>query len=93
MILPTASLELLQKWLAVGRQATRDRDPRKLLDTLLALDQGVVELFMRVYDILRRDRSILRAQNRRLHNAVRETRLDQKASLRAVQIVTLEKAS
>ena len=49
-----------------------ERDPYKLLDMLLALDRMVVELSMRKYNISRRDRFRMRAQNKRLHQAVRK---------------------
>lgn len=49
----------------------REYDSRKTLDLLLALDRVVVETSMRAYKISRRDRLIMREQNRRLHDAVR----------------------
>ena len=42
-----------------------------LLDSLLALDRKIVERSLRVYNIPRHERSRLRAQIRRLHNAMR----------------------
>ena len=56
----------------LGNQAASERDPRQMLDILLALDRMVVELSMRVYKVPRRHRFIMREQNRRLHDAVRE---------------------
>jgi hypothetical protein len=53
-------------------QATSESDPNRMLDILLALDRMVVELSMRVYKVPRRHRFIMREQNRRLHDAVRE---------------------
>jgi len=44
----------------------------QMLDVLLALDRMVIEVSMRVYNLPRRDRSVMREQNRRLHDAVRE---------------------
>jgi len=42
-----------------------------LLDNLLTLDRRLVELSMRLYKVPVRERSRMRAQNRRLHRAVR----------------------
>lgn len=53
-------------------QITSQSNPNKLLDNLLALDRKIVERFMHVYKIPRRERLRMRAQNRRLHSAVRE---------------------
>lgn len=41
------------------------------LESFLALDQAVIELFMRFYNVPGRERSVLRLQNQRLHRAVR----------------------
>jgi hypothetical protein len=43
----------------------------KLLDSLLALDRRVIERSLRIYNVPRRERSRMRAQMRRLHQAVR----------------------
>jgi hypothetical protein len=43
-----------------------------MMDVLLALDRMLVEVSMRIYNVPRRDRSTMRKQNRRLHDAVRE---------------------
>jgi hypothetical protein len=43
----------------------------KLLDSLLALDRRVIERSLRIYNVSRRERSRMRAQMRRLHQAVR----------------------
>jgi hypothetical protein len=43
----------------------------KLLDSLLALDRRVIERSLRIYNIPRRERNRMRAQMRRLHQAVR----------------------
>jgi hypothetical protein len=48
------------------------RDLNKALDILLALDRMVVELSMRVYNIPRRNRFIMRQENQHLHDAVRK---------------------
>lgn len=61
-----------KKWCELRDQVTSESDVNKVLDILLALDRMVVELSMRVYNIPRRDRFIMRKQNRRLHDAVRE---------------------
>jgi hypothetical protein len=45
--------------------------PRQMLEDLFALDQMVVEVSMQLYNVNRRERSKMRAQNRRLHAAVR----------------------
>jgi hypothetical protein len=44
----------------------------KMLDVLLEFDRSVVELSMGLYNLPRRDRVVMRAQNRRLHNALRK---------------------
>lgn len=44
----------------------------RMLDILLAFDRSVVELSMGLYNLPRRDRVIMREQNRRLHHALRE---------------------
>jgi len=61
-----------RKWRELGNQVISRSDLNKVLDILLALDRIVVEHSMRTYNIPRRDRFIMREQNRRLHNAVRE---------------------
>jgi hypothetical protein len=61
-----------RKWRELRDQVTSETDRNKVLDIMLALDRMVVELSMRVYNIPRRDRFIMREQNRRLHDAVRE---------------------
>lgn len=59
-----------------GRRKLRNRvldkrDSRNALESFLALDQAVVELFMHFYNVPGRERSVLRVQNQRLHRAVR----------------------
>jgi hypothetical protein len=61
-----------QKRHVVYDQVTRRNDPYTLLDSWLALDRRVVELSMRRYGVPRRDRFMIRAQQRRLHDALRE---------------------
>ena len=46
-------------------------DFNRVLEVFLALDRMVVEHSMRVYNIPRRRRSIMREQNRHLHEIVR----------------------
>jgi hypothetical protein len=48
------------------------QDPAEMLDHLLDLDRMLVEVSMRLYKVPRRDRFTMRAQNRRLHDAVRQ---------------------
>jgi hypothetical protein len=52
-------------------QVSGEGGSNQTLDTLLALDRMVMDFSMRTYNIPRRDRLILREQNRRLHDAVR----------------------
>ena len=63
-----------RRWCELRNQAASQSDVNKVLDILLALDRMVVELSMRVYRVPRRDQSIMREHNRRLHAAVRERR-------------------
>lgn len=44
----------------------------KELDALLTLDRRVLEFSMRVYNVSRRDKLMIRKQNRQLHDAVRQ---------------------
>lgn len=60
------------KWRRRRKHILKHSDFHKALDNLLALDQAVVELSMRIYNVPRRDRVLLRKQNRRLHAVVRE---------------------
>jgi hypothetical protein len=65
-------------------QVTSRSNPNKaLVDSLLALDRRIVERSLRIYNVPRRERIRIRAQNRRLHSVVREIDLNQK-SLAAV---------
>ena len=52
-------------------QTLSQHDPKEMLDVLLALDRMLVEVSMRLYKVPRRERFTMRAQNRRLHAAVR----------------------
>lgn len=54
------------------KESISARELDNLLDILLALDRTVVELSLHVYKIPRRHRHVMREQNRRLHDAVRE---------------------
>ena len=51
---------------------TRRGKPNEMLDILLSFDQALMEFSMRMYKISRRERLLMRKQNRRLHAAVRE---------------------
>jgi len=55
----------------VSGQVTSHSNSTELLDVLIVLDRKILELSMAAYDIPRRDRLLLRAQNRRLHDAAR----------------------
>ena len=50
---------------------THRGDPNQTLDILLALDRSMVEFSMGLYNVPRRDRALMREQNRRLHRALR----------------------
>lgn len=50
---------------------TSQYSANKLLESLLALDRRVVERSLRIYNIPQNQRSRMRAQMRRLHQAVR----------------------
>ena len=54
-----------------GDRVRNERDSRNMLESLLALDQALVELSMHLYNVPGRERSVLRLQTRRLHRAVR----------------------
>ncbi len=43
-----------------------------MFDTLLALDRTLVEVSMRRYKVSRRERLIIRMQQRRMHDVLRE---------------------
>jgi hypothetical protein len=47
-------------------------EPNQLLEMVLAFDRMVVELSMGIYNVPRHERFMMRAQNQRLHRAVRE---------------------
>jgi hypothetical protein len=51
--------------------STSQRDANEILDRLLALDRRVVERSLRIYNVPRHERARMRAQIRRLHQAVR----------------------
>lgn len=59
-------------WQKLRNSAVRARDVNKLLDALRALDRTVVEISMHIYKIPRRDRALMRAHHRRLHDTIRE---------------------
>lgn len=54
------------------RQVLHRIDADRMLDILSAFDRGVVELSMGLYNVSRRDRMLMRQQNRRLHRALRK---------------------
>jgi len=56
----------------VGRQILHRVELHKMLDILSACDRGVVEFSMGLYNVPRRDRVLMRQQNRRLHRALRK---------------------
>ena len=56
----------------VRTRGDKQHDADLLLDILLPLDRGVVELYMRIYNIPCRDRHVIRAQQRHLHEGLRE---------------------
>lgn len=59
----------------VVNKASSQNDRSNLLDVLLALDRTVVETSMRKYEVPDCDRAEIRAQQRCLHNAIRELQL------------------
>lgn len=50
----------------------REIAANEMLEILLALDQMVVEVSMRLYNVKHRDRFAIRHNNRRLHASVRK---------------------
>jgi hypothetical protein len=52
--------------------SVRVSDVEEFLCALRALDRIVVEISMRMYKVPRRDRAVMRDQNRRLHDTIRE---------------------
>jgi hypothetical protein len=50
---------------------TSQYNPSKLLNSLLALDRRIVERSLRLYNVPRQEQTRMRAQMRRLHQAVR----------------------
>ena len=60
-----------KKWTEMRNRITRASESNNALDVFLAMDRFVVELSMRVYDVPRNERSLMRKQNRRLHGALR----------------------
>jgi len=50
---------------------THRGDPKRILDILLAFDRSMVEISMGLYNVPRRDRALMRRQNRRLHRALK----------------------
>jgi len=61
-----------KEWCEMDAGIINKSDLHKEMDTFLALDRTVLEFSMRVYNVSRRDKEIIRKQNRRLHAAVRQ---------------------
>ena len=55
-----------------GEKVLHRVELQKMLDILSACDRGVVEFSMGLYNVPRRDRVLMRQQNRRLHRALRK---------------------
>jgi hypothetical protein len=55
-----------------GQEMLHRIELQKMLDILSACDRGVVEFSMGLYKVPRRDRAVMRQQNRRLHRALRK---------------------
>lgn len=53
-------------------QTIGESDAHTMLELLLALDRALVELSMHMYNLPVGDRFVMREQNQRLHDAVRE---------------------
>lgn len=61
-----------QKRRELGAQVSGMGYPSKMLELMLAMDRMVVESSLRAYGLPRRERSLIRRHNRRLHHVVRE---------------------
>jgi hypothetical protein len=61
------------RWRKARGQIMLNSDLNQMLDILLAFDRSVVESSMRLYKVPRHDRVAMRAQNQRLHRALRES--------------------
>jgi hypothetical protein len=59
------------KWRKASTPTLHRAELEKLLEILSACDRGVVEFSMGLYNVPRRDRAIMRRQNRRLHRALK----------------------
>ena len=55
-----------------GERVLHRVELQKMLDILSACDRGVMEFSMGLYNVSRRDRAIMRQQNRRLHRVLRK---------------------
>lgn len=60
-----------RKWRKPRTPAVPRGDLDRLLDVFLAFDRVVVELNMAIYNVPRRDQVLVRRQNRRLHQTLR----------------------
>jgi hypothetical protein len=68
----------------VSRSHAKERTARRLLDKLLDMDRKTMELSMTLYNVSPRERGIMRAQSRRLHDALRRREL-RSENLTAIQ--------
>lgn len=59
------------KWRKTPAPMLQRAELDKLLEILSACDRGVVEFSMGLYNVPRRDRAMMRRQNRRLHLALK----------------------
>ena len=59
-----------------GKRITHHTDRKQFLEILLSLDRKLIEVSMSMYSIPRQDRLKMRAESRRVHNALRRIRLD-----------------
>lgn len=60
-----------RKWRKPRTPTVPRGDLDRLLDVFLAFDRVVVELNMAIYNVPRRDQVLVRRQNRRLHQTLR----------------------
>lgn len=66
----------------IRKRGTRKR-PDMLLDIYLPLDRGLVEFYMGVYNIPANEMRIIRAQQQRLHDEIRELELNSRSCSQA----------
>ncbi len=70
----------------------QERIARRLLDSLLALDRKTMELSMTLYSVSPRERAMMRAQSRRVHDALRKGELTS-CKLTAMQYLAMHAAA